>query len=88
MTRTRCVLLEELSGCCLTEALQISTCTGLSAVSQANTKYAKGYAATGVGGVICSRHEFMLPNGLADILAGERCVRLVLARPPVLILVV
>ena len=51
---------------------QMSTCTGLSAVDHANTKFHKGYAATGVGAVVCARHEFMLPNGVGDTQVGER----------------
>ncbi|KAH9848497.1 hypothetical protein C2E23DRAFT_739298 [Lenzites betulinus] len=51
-----------------------STCTGLSAIAHANSKFSSGYAATGVGAIICARHEFMLANGLADILKGERYI--------------
>ena len=50
----------------------MSTCTGLSAVDHANTKFHKGYAATGVGAVVCARHEFMLANGVGDLQVGER----------------
>jgi hypothetical protein len=50
---------------------QMSTCSGLAALDYANTKYSRGYAATGVGMVVCTRHEFVLPNSVAD---GERCV--------------
>ena len=53
-------------------ANQMSTCTGLSAVDHANTKFHKGYAATGVGAVVCARHEFMLANGVGDLQVGER----------------
>ena len=52
----------------------MSTCTGLSAVDHANTKYHKGYAATGVGAVVCARHEFMLATGVGDLQVGERYV--------------
>lgn len=52
--------------------LQMSNCTGLAAIDHANTKYHKGYAATGVGAVICARHEFMLANGVGDTQVGER----------------
>ena len=51
---------------------QMLSCTGLSAVNDANTKFNKGYAATGVGAVICARHEFWQPNGSADLQVGER----------------
>ncbi|KAI0716933.1 hypothetical protein C8Q76DRAFT_616443 [Earliella scabrosa] len=55
---------------------EMSTCTGLAAVDHANTKYHKGYAATGVGAVICARHEFMLANGVGDTQVGERYVNM------------
>ena len=51
---------------------QISSCTGFSAITDANTKFKKGYASTGVGAVICARHEFWQPNGSADLQVGER----------------
>ncbi len=51
---------------------QISTCSGFAAMTQANIKYAKGYSASGVGVVICSRHEFMLANGVGDTQLGEK----------------
>ena len=61
----------------------MSTCTGLSAVDHANTKYHKGYAATGIGAVVCARHEFILANGVGDLQVGERCVqRIVFASMP------
>ena len=51
---------------------QMSSCTGFSALKDANTKFSKGYATTGVGAVICARHEFWQPNGSVDIQVGER----------------
>ena len=52
---------------------QINTCgSTFNAVSQAYTKYAKGYAVTGVGGVDCARHRFKRPNGVVDLQKGER----------------
>ncbi|KAH9899133.1 hypothetical protein C8Q73DRAFT_639748 [Cubamyces lactineus] len=55
---------------------EMSTCTGLSAIDHANTKYHKGYAATGVGAVVCARHEFMLANGVGDMQKGEKYVNM------------
>ncbi|RDX40788.1 hypothetical protein OH76DRAFT_1365678 [Lentinus brumalis] len=55
---------------------EISTCTGFAAMTQANIKYAKGYAASGVGAVICARHEFMLPNGVGDTQLGEKWINM------------
>ena len=52
--------------------LQISTCTGFAAMVQANSKFNRGYAATGCGLVLCSRHGFILPNGVGDLQKGER----------------
>ncbi|KAI0694816.1 hypothetical protein C8Q76DRAFT_634374 [Earliella scabrosa] len=58
------------------EQSEMSTCTGLSAIDHANSKYHKGYAATGVGAVVCARHEFMLANGVGDTQVGERYVNM------------
>ena len=55
-------------------AVQISTCTGFAAIAQANTKYSKGYATTGVGMAICARHGMILPNAVGDLQKGERYV--------------
>ncbi|KAI9058883.1 hypothetical protein FKP32DRAFT_1606369 [Trametes sanguinea] len=55
---------------------EISTCTGLSAIDHANTKFSKGYAATGIGAVVCARHEFWLPLGAGDLQKGERYVNM------------
>ncbi|KAJ7880718.1 hypothetical protein B0H14DRAFT_3082659 [Mycena olivaceomarginata] len=48
------------------------TCSGLAALDYANTKYSRGYTATGVGMVVCVRHKFVLPNSVADLKKGER----------------
>ncbi|KAJ7677408.1 hypothetical protein B0H14DRAFT_3536656 [Mycena olivaceomarginata] len=45
---------------------------GLAALDHANTKFSRGYAATGVGMGVCARHEFVLPNGVGDLQKGER----------------
>jgi hypothetical protein len=50
----------------------MSTCSGLAALDYANTKFSKGYAATGVGLALCARHEFILPNAVGDLQKGER----------------
>jgi hypothetical protein len=52
--------------------LQMSTCSGLAALDYANTKFSRGYAATGVGMGVCARHEFVLPNAVGDLQKGER----------------
>ncbi|KAF7292546.1 CxC2 domain-containing protein [Mycena kentingensis (nom. inval.)] len=56
----------------LTVTKQMSTCSGLAALDYANTKFSRGYAATGVGMGVCARHEFVQPNGVADLQRGER----------------
>ncbi|KAH9890400.1 hypothetical protein C8Q73DRAFT_652264 [Cubamyces lactineus] len=55
---------------------EISTCTGLSTIDHANTKYSKGYAATGIGAVVCARHEFWLANGAGDLQKGEKYINM------------
>ncbi|KAJ7785444.1 hypothetical protein B0H14DRAFT_3095666 [Mycena olivaceomarginata] len=50
----------------------MSTCSGLVALDYANTKFSCGYSATGVGMGVCTRHEFVLPNGIGDLQKGER----------------
>ncbi|KAJ7728986.1 hypothetical protein B0H14DRAFT_2409803, partial [Mycena olivaceomarginata] len=50
----------------------MSTCSRLAALDFANTKFARGYSATGVGMGVCARHEFVQPNGVGDLQKGER----------------
>ncbi|KAL1738360.1 hypothetical protein HDZ31DRAFT_11248, partial [Schizophyllum fasciatum] len=54
------------------EQTDVSTCTGLSAVDHANTKYSKGYAETGKALGLCARHEFIQRNGVVPTQVGER----------------
>ncbi|KAF8194502.1 hypothetical protein K438DRAFT_1587977, partial [Mycena galopus ATCC 62051] len=56
----------------LEDQKEMSTCTGLSALDHANTKYSHGYAATGCGMVTCGRHEVMAKNGVGDLQNGEK----------------
>ncbi|KAF7314844.1 hypothetical protein MKEN_00958900 [Mycena kentingensis (nom. inval.)] len=49
---------------------EISTCTGLADLDHANSKFSRGYAATGVAMCICARHEFVLPNGVPSSFAN------------------
>ncbi|KAF7296779.1 CxC2 domain-containing protein [Mycena indigotica] len=51
---------------------EMSSCSGLAALDHANSKFSRGYSATGVGMGVCARHEFVQPNGVADLQAGER----------------
>ncbi|KAF7317941.1 CxC2 domain-containing protein [Mycena kentingensis (nom. inval.)] len=56
----------------VTEQDDMSTCSGLAAVELANTKFSRGYAATGVAMGVCARHEFVQPTSVADLQRGER----------------
>ncbi|KAF7343572.1 CxC2 domain-containing protein [Mycena sanguinolenta] len=56
----------------LGEQKEMSTCTGLAALDHANTKYSKGYAATGCGMITCGRHEIVSKNGVGDLQNGEK----------------
>jgi hypothetical protein len=40
----------------------------------ADTKSNQGLAATGLGTVDCARHNMKLPNGVGDLLKGERYI--------------
>ncbi|KAJ7039475.1 hypothetical protein C8F04DRAFT_1254756 [Mycena alexandri] len=50
----------------------ISTCIAFAALLQKDTRMTTGLRVSGVGGVVCARHECMLPNGLGDLQKGER----------------
>lgn len=50
----------------------MSTCSGLAALDQANTKFNRGYATTGAGVCVCGRHELVQPEGAVDLQKGER----------------
>ncbi|KIK69838.1 hypothetical protein GYMLUDRAFT_110482, partial [Collybiopsis luxurians FD-317 M1] len=55
---------------------QICTCTGLAALDYANTKYSKGYSATGVGMYSCGCYKLVLPNGVGDLQKGEHYINI------------
>ena len=57
-----------------TDQKEMSSCTGLSALDYANSKYSKGYATTGAGISVCARHEFIQRGGVGDLQKGERSV--------------
>ncbi|KAJ7459117.1 hypothetical protein B0H11DRAFT_2160606 [Mycena galericulata] len=56
----------------VTDQKDMSTCSGLAALDYANTKFSRGYGATGVGLGVCARHEFVQANGAGDLQKGER----------------
>ncbi|KAF7288448.1 CxC2 domain-containing protein [Mycena indigotica] len=55
-----------------TLVLERQEVTGLAALDRANSKFSRGYSVTGVGMGVCARDEFVLPNGVGDLQAGER----------------
>ncbi|TDL13469.1 hypothetical protein BD410DRAFT_846920 [Rickenella mellea] len=57
------------------EQAEINTCdSNLHAVDHANSRFSKGYTATGVGSIVCARHTLVRKNGVADLQKGERYV--------------
>lgn len=52
-------------------SFQRSSCVAHDAVDKPD-KEARGLAASGVVGIVCTRHEFKLPNGVGDLQKGER----------------
>lgn len=54
--------------------MQISTCSGFQTLAHAETKNTAGLRCTGIAMCICSRHEFVRPNGVGDLQKGERYV--------------
>ncbi len=55
----------------------MNTCgSNLKAIDHANTRYSNGYAATGVGAVVCARHTLLRRNGVCDLQKGERYVNM------------
>ena len=57
------------------EIPETSDCdSSFAALERANTRFSRGYAVNGVGGVVCIRHGTMRPNGIVDLQLGERHV--------------
>ncbi|KAJ3500706.1 hypothetical protein NLJ89_g9679 [Agrocybe chaxingu] len=52
----------------------VSSCVGLQALAQANTRFSKGLRYTGVGGAFCGRSEMVLPLAIGNLQKGERFV--------------
>ncbi|KAL1749560.1 hypothetical protein FB107DRAFT_280582 [Schizophyllum commune] len=50
----------------------ISSCIAFAALAEKDTKFTTGLRVSGVGGVICARHEILQPHGLVDLQKGER----------------
>ncbi|KII90688.1 hypothetical protein PLICRDRAFT_106628 [Plicaturopsis crispa FD-325 SS-3] len=54
------------------QAPEPSTCVDHDAVKSANGHDARGLASTGLGNVICTRHDVNRPNALGALQKGER----------------
>ncbi|TRM58348.1 hypothetical protein BD626DRAFT_573568 [Schizophyllum amplum] len=50
----------------------ISSCIAFQALAEKDTKLTTGLRVSGVGGIICARHEIVQPHGLVDLQKGER----------------
>lgn len=51
---------------------QKSTCSQHGAVNLANASRGEGNAASGIGKVVCARHDMKLPSSVGDLQVGER----------------
>jgi hypothetical protein len=55
----------------------MNTCgSHLKAIDHANSKFSDGYAATGVGAVVCARHTLLRKNGVCNLQKGERYINM------------
>ncbi|KIY60819.1 hypothetical protein CYLTODRAFT_482388, partial [Cylindrobasidium torrendii FP15055 ss-10] len=50
----------------------VQTCAGFQAIMQRDTRFNKGLRATGLAACSCTRHEGLRPNGIGDMIKGER----------------
>ncbi|KAJ7186909.1 hypothetical protein C8R46DRAFT_1206901 [Mycena filopes] len=50
----------------------VSTCIAFAALMQKDTRMTTGLRCSGVGGVVCARHELVRPQGMGDLQKGER----------------
>ncbi|KAJ7149321.1 hypothetical protein C8R43DRAFT_1128675 [Mycena crocata] len=50
----------------------VSTCIAFAALLQKDTRQTTGLRCSGVGGVVCARHEVVRPRGVGDLQKGER----------------
>ncbi|KAI6004158.1 hypothetical protein EDD15DRAFT_2385219 [Pisolithus albus] len=57
---------------CWHDVQEKSTCSSHNAVNMADSKSNQGLATTGVGSIVCARHNFKYPNGVVDLEKGER----------------
>ncbi|KAJ7278653.1 hypothetical protein C8J57DRAFT_1502496 [Mycena rebaudengoi] len=50
----------------------VSTCIAFAALLQKDTRMTTGLRCSGIGGVVCARHECVRPQGVGDLQKGER----------------
>ncbi|KAJ7043420.1 hypothetical protein C8F04DRAFT_1207359 [Mycena alexandri] len=50
----------------------VSTCIAFTALVQKDARLTTGLRCSGVGGVVCARHELVRPQGVGDLQKGER----------------
>ncbi|KAL0566187.1 hypothetical protein V5O48_015827 [Marasmius crinis-equi] len=50
----------------------VSICVGFAALAQRTTRSSKGLRYTGVGAVLCTRSEMIMPSGVCNLEKGER----------------
>ncbi|KAJ7226774.1 hypothetical protein GGX14DRAFT_347841 [Mycena pura] len=50
----------------------VSTCIAFAALLQKDSRLTTGLRSSGVGGVVCARHELVRPLGMGDLQKGER----------------
>ncbi|KAF7314619.1 CxC2 domain-containing protein [Mycena kentingensis (nom. inval.)] len=50
----------------------MTSCVAFAALLQQNSRSSTGLRVSGVGGVVCARHECVRPNGVGDLQKGER----------------
>ncbi|KAG1809744.1 hypothetical protein EV424DRAFT_1473851 [Suillus variegatus] len=53
-----------------------SSCASHNAVNLADSKNVRGLAATGIGAVVCARHNFKRPSAVGDLQKGEKYVNM------------
>ncbi|KAK7028481.1 CxC2 domain-containing protein [Favolaschia claudopus] len=54
------------------EEKDVSSCVAFQALMKKDTRITTGLRASGVGGVVCARHEVVRPQGMGDLQKGER----------------
>ncbi|KAG1789133.1 uncharacterized protein HD556DRAFT_1447197 [Suillus plorans] len=59
-----------------TQVQEKSSCASHNAVNLADTKNARRMAATGVGAIVCARHNLTRPSAVGDLQKGEKYVNM------------